>query len=611
VSISSPTEITAETLEVYYNTSNGGSMTFPSNKLSDITDVTVNNIDAAQAVTDDQPEVGLVLKNGRYVIHFNGVSHHLISAAFSSPLAQPTTIFFYIDRDNNLNSPHVTDGIDATDRQLIYYNETKWRLYAGSSTVEVGDHDAGPNFIIVEFNGSSAKFYADGTLINTVTVSTNALGGLTMGCKYNQTSWFEGKLAQIGVFSGILSAGDRGDLDNWGRREMGLIVPLAPTNLSAVAGDEQVTLTWDETVGQTSYSLWWSLSSPVTESDTEITSVTSGHVHTGRTNGVEVFYKLQALNDSGDGPLSTEDSATPVTSAPDAPTSVSCVSGTAQNTISFTKDGAATETHLYWDTSTPVTTGSNKISDIDPDNPYVHTGRDNNVKIYYALTSENLGGESVLSSEVDGTPLAIPGSLAAVPGDASGKNSITWNTVAGAVSYKLYWKVGTVVTKSDTQIPAVTSPYVHTGLDDDVEVSYCVVAVIGSGESDLSNEDSSTPYGIPAAPTGVIATPGDGQNTLTFNPSAHATSYNFSWKLTSPVAIIDNETVGITSPHVHESLTNGVEVFYIVTALNSRGQSAMSSEVSATPTAPPPIPTGENYNIDNNLISQYLLGGNQ
>ena len=72
-------------------------------------------------------------------------------------------------------------------------------------------------------------------------------------------------------------------------------VPDAPTNPAAVAGDEQNTITWTDAPTATSHNLYWSLSSPVTTGDNKIASVTTPYIHTGRTNGVEVFYAVAGV----------------------------------------------------------------------------------------------------------------------------------------------------------------------------------------------------------------------------------------------------------------------------------------------------------------------------
>lgn len=109
-----------------------------------------------------------------------------------------------------------------------------------------------------------------------------------------------------------------------------------------------------------------------------------------------------------------------------------------------------------------------------------------------------------------------------------------------------------------------------------------------------SSSSSSTPT-VPAAPSGVVATPGNAQVTLSWTAVSGATSYDVYWS-TSPGVTKSTGTKipGVTSPYVHSGLANGTTYYYVVTALNAAGESAASTAASATPAAnpPPAAPTG-------------------
>jgi hypothetical protein len=89
---------------------------------------------------------------------------------------------------------------------------------------------------------------------------------------------------------------------------------------------------------------------------------------------------------------------------------------------------------------------------------------------------------------------------------------------------------------------------------------------------------------VPSAPTGVFAAGGDAQVTISWDAVPSATSYSIYWSTTSGVTTAHGTRIpGVTSPYVHTGLTNGIPCYYIVTALNSDGESAPSLVVSATP----------------------------
>jgi len=114
---------------------------------------------------------------------------------------------------------------------------------------------------------------------------------------------------------------------------------------------------------------------------------------------------------------------------------------------------------------------------------------------------------------------------------------------------------------------------------------------------------------VPVAPTGVSATAGNAQNTVSFTASSGSTSCNLYWKSGSSMSgnCTGNGTKvsGVTSPDVIGSLTNGMAYYYMLTCQNSAGESSCSSEVNATPTgvtAPGP-PTSVAAVAGNTLIT--------
>lgn len=98
--------------------------------------------------------------------------------------------------------------------------------------------------------------------------------------------------------------------------------PSAPLNLSATAGDREMTLTWDPpsfngSLPITSYRIYRGTAPGGEVFFAEIGNVLT-HLDTGLTNGQMYCYKVSAVNGVGEGPLSNEACATP-TSVPGAP----------------------------------------------------------------------------------------------------------------------------------------------------------------------------------------------------------------------------------------------------------------------------------------------------
>lgn len=90
----------------------------------------------------------------------------------------------------------------------------------------------------------------------------------------------------------------------------------------------------------------------------------------------------------------------------------------------------------------------------------------------------------------------------------------------------------------------------------------------------------------PAAPSGLTATAGNGQVALTWVSSADALSYRVHRGTTSggPYSAIASGLTGTS--YSDSAVTNAIAYYYIVTAVNSAGESTNSNEAAATPRAP-------------------------
>jgi hypothetical protein len=114
-----------------------------------------------------------------------------------------------------------------------------------------------------------------------------------------------------------------------------------------------------------------------------------------------------------------------------------------------------------------------------------------------------------------------------------------------------------------------------------VLLAACAVAASGCGSSGGNSNTT-----VPSAPTGVQATAGNTEVTISWSPVTGATSYNVYWSTASGVTPASGTKIaGATSPYVQTGLTSGTTYYYVVTAVNANGESLASSQVNGAPSA--------------------------
>jgi Glycoside hydrolase family 44/Fibronectin type III domain len=198
---------------------------------------------------------------------------------------------------------------------------------------------------------------------------------------------------------------------------------------------------------------------------------------------------------------------------------------------------------------------------------------------------------------------------------ANAQVNLSWSASSGATAY--YVKRSTTSGGPYTQIASpTTTNYADNGVTNGTKYYYVVSAYNSYGPSANSTEVSATPVAPPpptnppSAPTGLQATPGNAQVSLSWTASTGATSYHVKRSTTngSGYAQVGAPT---TTSFVDSGLTNGTVYYYVVSALNSAGESANSAQAAATPVnnAAPDV----TITIDPNVtkpISPYIYGIN-
>jgi hypothetical protein len=192
--------------------------------------------------------------------------------------------------------------------------------------------------------------------------------------------------------------------------------------------------------------------------------------------------------------------------------------------------------------------------------------------------------------------VVAPTNLTATAGNAV--VTLTWTASSGAEGYNV--KRATTNGGPYTQLAVPTTPgYTDSSVTNGTTYYYVVSALTAAGESANSAQAPATPAAPnapPPVPTNLTATAGNAQVSLTWSASSNATSYNVKRGAANGGPYTQLATA--TSPsYTDTSVTNGTTYYYVVSAVDSAGESANSAPVSAIPSIPPPTTFGTWTNV--------------
>ena len=274
------------------------------------------------------------------------------------------------------------------------------------------------------------------------------------------------------------------------------------------------------------------------------------------------------------------------TTIPAVPQGLAAAPGDARVTLNWTVSSDATGYYV----ERSITTGGpyTQVS-MQTTSSYTDAGLTNGTKYYYVVSAYNSVGQSANSAGVSAMPMptapATPTGLAATAGNA--QVGLIWTASVGATSYQVKRSTSS---GAETQISVPTSSsYTDTGLSNGTKYFYVVLAVNSGGDSADSAQVSATPDAPstpPASPTGLKATGGNAQVSLSWNAGAGAVSYDVKRSTTSGGPYGTAVASATATNYTDSSVTNGTTYYYVVSALNTVGQSANSAQASATPTLP-------------------------
>ena len=368
-----------------------------------------------------------------------------------------------------------------------------------------------------------------------------------------------------------------------------LAPPAAPTALGATPGVNSVALSWTASSGATGYNVKRSTTSGSGYAILVLGTNVSGLTYTDNSavGGTTYYYVVSALNAGGESANSSEVSALPTVAAPGAPSSLVATPTSGSVGLTWTLGTGAASYNVYRST----TSGSGYSVVSTPGavttTAYTDTTTANGTIYYYVVTSTNSAGESAATSEATAAmPPAAPTGLGAVGG--SNQVALSWTASAGtsgAVSYNVKRSTtsGSGYTTISTSGAVTGTSYTDLTALSGTTYYYVVSGVNATGQGGNSGEANATPTGAPQSPTGLTATANSVSITLNWTAALGApASYNVKRSTTSGSGYVAISTSGaVTGTSFTDSgAAPGTTYYYVVSAVNTYGESANSSQAS-------------------------------
>jgi hypothetical protein len=458
----------------------------------------------------------------------------------SSPASNRGAGFIkYLD----ISPPLTPTGLTATSQQLAV--NLNWNPSLNATEYKV-------------YYGLSGSFGLSGIFTTTSATISGLTGGLWYNFQVSARNSAGESTRSTTVFSMPISA--------------------TPTGLIATSQIQAIDLSWNSSVGATSYNIYYGLSGSF---GLIINTTSTTRTISGLIPGTWYNFRVTALNTGGESTQSTSVFSMPI---PTTPTGLSASPLSLGVSLHWNSTIGANEYKIYYGLSGSF--GSTlTVSGLTTEISGLLFGSDYNFKIS-AINSN--GNESPLSAAVFETPLpAIPATPTGLTasGIVNGV-SLTWNSSVSADYYTIYYDVsgsGYGFTENFTSLSGTISP-----LTPGVAYNFKISATNDGGTSALSSPAYATPiYGIPATPTGFTATGAIESVDLSWNLSLNSTFYIVYYGTDG--ITFDSSATFLSTPGTINGLSGDVQYYFYIVGANPSFTSAPSSTI--TTTAFPPAPT--------------------
>ncbi len=304
-------------------------------------------------------------------------------------------------------------------------------------------------------------------------------------------------------------------------------------------------------------------------------------------------------------------------SAPSAPPSASATAGNGQATVSWTASTTSPGSPLIGYAVTPWL-GTTALQSMRVPNVTSFTVPNlaNGQTYTFTVAGVNAVGAGATTSTGSVT-LGLPGAPTAVTIGVRGNGfeHLSWTapgaTGASAITGYLITPYIAGVAQTTTTIWGTSTATTITGLTNGTNYTFGVAAINVFGTGAAGTSGANNPYKqVPGAPTGVQATAGNAQATVTWTaPANNGGASISSYTITPYIAgVAQSTTSAPSSPGTVTGLANGTTYTFTVAAVNSVGTGAASSNSWAViPATTPVVPTLA-MAVDEGTAATYALG---
>jgi len=380
-------------------------------------------------------------------------------------------------------------------------------------------------------------------------------------------------------------------------------LPDGPDGLTAERGDGQVRLTWSAyTENQyriLSYRVYRRTDGGL-EPVADIPWPQHGwYLDEGLVNGALYTYAISAVNSAGEGPLSDTVQSMPL-GLPNATTGLSATSGDGTVRLDWSAPSNTGGSLLgYHVLRGPTDDNLTHLATVNDGTAFVDEGCVLGELHSYAVIAYNEAGNGSLGDVIRikavDVPMA-PTNFGKMEGD--GTVDLYWDRPESdggefVEGYRLYRGMTPFDQDLLADLDRTVTTYTDSSLQNGGSYYYYVTAYSSVGEGGPSKILQAVPFTFPGRTRALAVEAGDSQVVLSWTaPSSYGgrpiTAYVVQFSEGDDSLSHSFELGNVTS-YIHTGLTNGIEYFYAVSAVNLAGPGELSNIANATPMGLPGV----------------------